>query len=95
MSLTNVSPLTLLISGKLSHGDKVGPFVVLNVTFAAANTDKTIPHLLGRKPNGVLQWRSKTGGLTYDGSLNGADWDTTNIVLRNTAAGEVTWLFCF
>ena len=59
---------------------------IVNYTFAAANTQYTVPHGLGRATNNFLVIYNNTGGIVYNGTqsvLNGLN-------LIATAVGTVT-----
>ena len=88
-------PTDFGVTGTLQDKNKVGTDVVRQITFTTANTDATFNHLLGRKPNGYKVFRTKKGGVVYDGTNNGSDWTSTVIVLRNTVVNDVCWVSFF
>lgn len=81
------------LSRPLVSGSRIGSFVPLLQQTFVANTDTVIPINLGRMPSGYHQIRTPAGGgqLT-DGSLAGADWNPSQIVLQATVAGIYSFL---
>lgn len=76
------------------HGLRDGHGQYLVVTFAA-NADTPIQHGLGRIPIGYIPLRvPSTGGDVVDGSLNGADWTPSTVVLQAKIAGTYTVWLC-
>lgn len=72
--------------GTLLDGVQVGSFApMLARTINTADT--TLPHKLGRKPQGYQVVRNRVGGVVYDGTNFGTDWTDIQIVLRATVAG--------
>jgi hypothetical protein len=66
---------------------RIGSFWYLGIV-AIGTTDTTLPHKLGRIPSGYILWRAQVAGSVYDGSHDGSDWTSSEIVLRATVAGN-------
>jgi hypothetical protein len=78
---------------KLPNFQRWGRGVIVKFTFAVVNTDATITHSLGRIPVAYWVVRCQKGGVVYDGTNLGTDWTTTTIILRNTVASDVDWIY--
>ena len=76
--------------GPIQNYDKAGNLSAKYVVFtshAVATTEDTVPHKLGRVPNGYIVVKQDKAGIVYDGTTA---WTTTNLYLKSSVA-SVTW----
>lgn len=82
-----------LVTGPLLDNQRVGTMAAcVNRAIAASNTDTTLSHQLGRKPNGYIMLRSSSGGVLYDASDGVTGWSAAQVKIRATVAGTFTFL---
>jgi hypothetical protein len=80
------------VTQPVTYGKRVGSFLPMQITFAAANTDTTFTVGLDRLVSVVQVIENQQGGIVYNGSNQRADWGLTasgqnQVVLRATVAG--------
>ena len=87
----NAQAFIPIITGTLLDGARVGTFEAA-VNRAVGTADTSLAHGLGRTPNGVLAYRSSSGGVLYDATSGVTLWTDRLIVLRATVAGTFSFL---
>jgi zona occludens toxin (predicted ATPase) len=76
----NLQRALTIVTGPVLDNAKIG------------TSDTTLPHVLGRVPNGYIMYRSSSGGQVYDASTGESLWSRSSIVLRATVAGTFSVL---
>lgn len=71
---------------------QLGGTTVSYTTNATANTEDTVKHNLGYKPNGFIVIQNGDGGVVYNGATA---WDETNISLECTTASNAVTILVF
>lgn len=87
----NLQRALTIVTGPVLDNAKIGPYAAL-VGRAIGTSDTTLPHVLGRVPNGYIMYRSSSGGQVYDASTGESLWSRSSIVLRATVAGTFSVL---
>jgi len=88
MATTNLS-LTIRDTA-IQNNDKAGNLQAVYVTFTSngvANTEDTVPHVLGFVPKGYIAVKQDKAAILYDGTTA---FTTTNLYLRSSVA-TVVW----
>ena len=87
----NLQAFIPIISGPLLDDARVGTWGVA-VARAVGVGDTSLSHGLGRTPNGIIVYRSSSGGVLYDATTGSTLWTDRLIVLRATVAGTFSFL---
>ena len=73
------------VNGNLEFGLNLRTQTI-NVEFTAANTETTVPHSLGRVPQGYILAKSNAATSLY----NSTDANAANLYLKSSAIANVT-----